>query len=95
MALQKTFILSGTSSFNTEHGVIRTGSSQLTMDCYVKVESVGGTKEFVTAVVSFTDNDKSFEKSYSFTPNMDGNNFVKQAYEYLKTLPEFADSTDV
>ena len=29
-----------------------------------------------------------------FVPNLDGDNFIRQAYLYLKTLPEFAGATD-
>lgn len=32
--------------------------------------------------------------SYSFIPDLLGDNFIKQGYEYLKTLPEFADCID-
>lgn len=37
------------------------------------------------------------EEYYSFTPDTseDATNFIKQAYEYLKTLPEYADAIDV
>ena len=31
---------------------------------------------------------------YSFTPNLDGQNFIAQAYNHLKTLPEFSGATD-
>lgn len=31
---------------------------------------------------------------YSFAPKMDGDNFIKQAYDHLKTLPEFSGATD-
>lgn len=33
-------------------------------------------------------------KSHLFTPNLEGENFIKQGYEYLKTLPEFAGCVD-
>jgi len=29
-----------------------------------------------------------------FAPNLDGDNFIRQAYLHLKTLPEFADAVD-
>jgi hypothetical protein len=32
--------------------------------------------------------------SYSFVPNIDGGNFIAQAYAHLKTLPEFAGAAD-
>lgn len=31
---------------------------------------------------------------YSFTPTMTGDNFIKQGYDYLKTLPEFEGCED-
>jgi hypothetical protein len=31
---------------------------------------------------------------YSFAPDLNGKNFIAQAYEHLKTLPEFAGATD-
>ena len=31
---------------------------------------------------------------FYFTPILDGKNFIAQAYEHLKTLPEFADAVD-
>ena len=36
-------------------------------------------------------------KSFEFTPSVaeGSENTIKQAYEYLKTLPEFADAVDV
>ena len=34
------------------------------------------------------------DTTYSAAFNLDGPNPIKQAYEYLKTLPEFADAVD-
>lgn len=33
-------------------------------------------------------------KNYDFSPALEGENFVKQAYEHLKTLDEFKDAQD-
>ena len=33
-------------------------------------------------------------KNYLFAPDLDGKNFIAQAYEYLKTLPEFEGAID-
>jgi hypothetical protein len=45
----------------------------------------------------FKDSDKEalMSSSYSCVYNIEGDNPIKQAYEYLKTLPEFADAVDV
>ena len=62
---------------------------------YVKVEGVMGDKMQARTVVSFAkDSVRTGEKEYFYTPNMDGKNFIAQAYEHLKTLPEFAGATD-
>jgi hypothetical protein len=34
------------------------------------------------------------QKQFVFAPNLDGPNFIKQAYEHLKTLPEFDGAVD-
>jgi hypothetical protein len=61
----------------------------------VKIEGVMGSKAQVRCVVSFTKDDKRVgEKEYFYVPNMNGSNFIKQAYEYIKTLPEFEGATD-
>jgi hypothetical protein len=65
---------------------------------YCKVISIIGTKETMTATMS-TLSEKDGEliqsTSFQFVPDLEGKNFIAQAYEYLKTLPEFADATDV
>lgn len=65
---------------------------------YCKVSSVIADKETATAIVSFLSgqNGSTYKKKeYNFTPDLDGSNFIKQAYNHLKTLPEFSDATDV
>ena len=63
-------------------------------DSYIKVLRVEGTKDQQTATVQIASADKQFVSTYSFVPDLAGKNFIAQAYEHLKTLPEFADATD-
>lgn len=64
-------------------------------DAYIKVKSVNGTKESVTAYVDYAkDTQVLVQKGFQFVPNMNGQNFIKQAYEHLKTLNEFVDAID-
>lgn len=63
-------------------------------NAYVKVLSVEGTKESLRAKVQIAADGKSMVKNFNFAPNMDGDNFIRQAYKHLKTLPEFAGATD-
>jgi hypothetical protein len=64
---------------------------------YIRVEKVDASKTKAVAAVSFNNEnaDKNFiTKFYEFAPNINGKNFIAQAYDHLKTLPEFADATD-
>lgn len=77
-------------------GSINNGTQKVTFSAYVKVESIKGNKSTIDAVVSFTDKDQRFSKQYAIPVSVeDGSpNFIKQAYQYLKTLPEFANAQD-
>jgi hypothetical protein len=66
-------------------------------DSYIKVEKLDGNKNKIEITVFFykKQNEKVVDsKIYSFVPTLDGHNFIAQAYDYLKTLPEFAGATD-
>lgn len=64
---------------------------------YIKVEAVSSTKTSATASVRFYEVKEGqllTEKGFVFNPNLEGDNFIAQAYEHLKTLTEFADAVD-
>ena len=64
---------------------------------YIKVASFQGTKQRITATISIQTEDQSREllqKTISFEPDLSGENFVKQAYEQMKKLPEYAGGED-
>jgi hypothetical protein len=66
-------------------------------NAYAKVIGINGNKQSIEVKYAFfTKADGEFVKSGSsvFVPFLNGNNFIAQAYEHLKTLPEFADATD-
>lgn len=66
-------------------------------DAYWRVNNVYGNKTNVTAnVVALveTTNQILTVKEYEFSPNLEGDNFIKQAYNHLKTLPEFSGAVD-
>lgn len=66
-------------------------------DAYIKVVNLGGNKENLSADYAvLKEKDGRFLKagSVSFAPVLEGDNFIAQAYEQLKTLPEFADAVD-
>lgn len=64
---------------------------------YVRVSSVIGTKSLVRFVVDVSHDMASpsvHRMEYSFVPDMDGGNFIRQAYVHLKSLPEFSAAID-
>jgi hypothetical protein len=64
---------------------------------YIKVTSAYATKQEVKATVTAlasVDGNALFTESHNFVLDLDGPNPIKQAYLYLKTLPEFADAVD-
>ena len=76
-----------------------TGFSPVHAQSYVLVFSVTATKEKGVANVVFYNLDKSIvlnSQQYPFEVSVDDNakNFIKQAYNHLKTLPEFAGAKD-
>ena len=68
---------------------------------YIKILNVEGSKENVKLTVGiYKDSTKQsliYTKNYSFVPNVAENseNFIKQGYEYLKTLAEYEGAIDV
>jgi hypothetical protein len=88
MALEKTI------NFNID------GELEVTIEnSYIKIMSFCGNKERLNLTVGFfkeSDSTNPVKVSNIVVPiSLDGDNFIKQAYEYLKTLPEFASATDV
>lgn len=74
------------------------GNDVVLPNCYIKVSKVSGNKDTVSAYVDFIINENdgaALQHLHRFSPDMNGANFIKQAYEHLKTLPEFAGAADV
>lgn len=86
MALKKTFI--ERDNFNIEVELV---------DCYCKVDRIIGGKNGLDIILNVYNSDQTgllLERRVKFSPLLDSENFIKQAYSYIKTLPEFADATD-
>ena len=85
MALQKTHVV----NFH--------GKDLVFQNCYFKVSHLAGSKSSLTASVdamSSKDGSTISRTEFRFTPSMGASNFIAQAYEHLKTLPDFAGATD-
>lgn len=67
----------------------------LVADAYWKIEQIGGNKTQITVEVgAYVDGTIAQQSTYQFAPDMAGGNFIAQAYEYLKRLPEFSGAED-
>lgn len=98
MALRKIETISGKTFVNVNGLPVQTGGDTVAeVNVYVQVRDItGGKLEVVARVFLINEANGSLvrEQFYSFTPDLDGGNFIKQAYDHLKTLPEFADAVD-
>jgi hypothetical protein len=66
-------------------------------DAYIKIETLIGdkTQMRVDVAVHKKQGEQVVDrKNYFFTPDLDGKNFIAQAYDHLKTLEEFSSATD-
>lgn len=84
--------LSQTTTIQTTAGVPVT-----LINAYIKVASVIANKDVISTTVHVcaeSNGSVASSQTYQFKHNLLGDNSIKQAYEYLKTLPEFADATD-
>ena len=65
---------------------------------YHKVTRIDGGKNgisFYVDVFKTNESPSSLKQTkYSFTPSLDGQNFIAQAYNHLKTLPEVIGAVD-
>jgi len=67
--------------------------------CYLRVARINANKSIAYATVEFLTEDaehliKTEEFILPVCCNQQSSNFIAQAYEHLKTLPEFADAVD-
>jgi len=73
-------------------------SGQLTAeDAYWRVFNVAGSKEKITAIIGayVVKGGKILTtQQYDFVPSMSGGNFIAQAYNHIKALPEFEGAED-
>ena len=73
-------------------------SGQLSIDkAYWKINLISGNKDGIMIFIEAYDSKGGqtlLSKQYPFTPSLEGDNFIKQAYQFLKTLPEFSDAVD-
>jgi hypothetical protein len=66
-------------------------------NAYIVVSQIEGSKQNLKIILdSLTENggEVFLRETYFFEPLLEGKNFIAQAYDYLKTLPEFSNAGD-
>lgn len=94
MAIRKIISIKGSEVLKTSFGEFLLQDKEIEKSCYIKVESVNSTKTNASAVVSYTSDIGKMQQVFKFQVTLDGKNFIAQAYEHLKTLPEFVGAED-
>jgi hypothetical protein len=96
MALKKIIEVEGPSFIQSPIGTVQTGIEKVTFLGVCKVTSISGNKDELEINVLHFNEVNKFYRTYTFQPSVadDSTNFIKQAYLYLKTLPEFSGAED-
>jgi|APGre2960657404_1045060.scaffolds.fasta_scaffold00383_17 hypothetical protein len=96
MALKKIIEVEGESYIQSSFVRVQTGIEKATFAAVCRITSISGNKTHLNISVLHIGDVARFERTYSFEPSVDEGsvNFIKQAYLYLKTLPEFSGAED-
>ena len=96
MALRKSIEIEGEAFVNWPTGVEKLGMQKASFLAYCKIVNLNADKEKATIFVKCHDEKYVIDKIYSVPISVadDSQNFIKQAYLHLKTLPEWAGATD-
>lgn len=77
---------------------VTTNAGVQVKNAYNRVENIILAKkdmiEFLVKSYVTSENLSFYDQFYASSYDLNGENPIKQAYEYLKTLPEFADAKD-
>ena len=73
-------------------------------NAYARIDGINGTKDQLSLTLNYYINQEGFsegkavlkQEQYDFEPSVEegSDNFIKQGYEYLKTLPSFSEAID-
>jgi hypothetical protein len=66
-------------------------------NAYIRIASIEGNKNSIRVLLETWNSDKTKNikvEQITFAPSLDGKNFISQAYDHIKTLPEFDNSID-
>ena len=96
MALRKIIELEGESYIRTGQGSFSLGTQKTAFSAYCKIINIVGDKTGGQVTIECQGEKQKITKQEMvvFSTEDGAPNFIKQAYEYLKTLPDWADATD-
>lgn len=64
-------------------------------DAYWRIDQLYVNKSEIRAVINaYVMNEQVETKSYVFKPSLAGDNFIKQAYDFIKQQPDFSGAED-
>jgi len=64
-------------------------------NAYWKIDKISGNKESITFEIrAIVDGEIVAKFNSAIVPKLNSSNFIAQAYDHLKTLPEFAGAVD-
>lgn len=64
-------------------------------DAYWRIDQIYGGKNEIRAVINaYVANDQVGTQKFIFKPSLVGDNFIKQAYDFIKQQPEFSGAED-
>jgi len=103
MALQKDIIISANTNLSGVYTDFNycTKNKEITLPkAYIKIDGLNGTKELINlsiGIYTSKDGNKIVSYNQAFKPDITdaAKNFIKQGYEYLKTLDEYKDAMDL
>lgn len=85
-------------------GLVNMDNGLSVSNSYARIDTINGSKNELTLSLNYYLNQQSFndgksylvQEQYKFVPSIedDSDNYHKQGYVYLKTLPEFANVID-
>lgn len=96
MAFRKDIEVQGAGFVNSIHGQISIGPQKTRFNAYCKITTITGDKSSGRVVLECSDdvNRVAFQHTIPFSTEDDAPNFIRQAYLYLKSLPEYAGAVD-
>lgn len=96
MALKKIMEIEGEAFVGTPEGNISLGRQKAAFTAYCRIASVNANKTIGRITLECKSDNYSMEKYYQvpFSVEDGAPNFIKQAYVYLKTLPEWKNAAD-